>query len=328
MSDRTYSDKKIGFFAKMNKYLDDYEKIVVVGCDNVTSRQFNTMRIGLRKSGEFPVEGKILMGKNTLMKKCLRARHEADPENELKKVQFEKFSELLKLNVGLIFTNDDLAEIDAMMAKHVVQSVARVGAKAPCDVHVPKGVTSLEPGQTSFFQALNIHTKIFKSNIEILNDVHLIKEGEKVGPSEATLLQKLNIKPFYYGLTMEMICDKGSFYSPAVLKMTDDIKMAKVQAALANVAKLSLGTGFTTEASIPHVAIGAFKNVFAVSLGTDYDFSAFNAKQLKSDIKEGKVAAAPAASSAAPAAAAAAPAAAAPEPEESEDDDMGMDLFD
>ena len=89
-----------------------------------------------------------------------------------------------------------------MMKEHVVQSIARVGAKAPCDVHVPKGVTNLEPGQTSFFQALNIHTKIFKSNIEILNDVHLIKEGEKVGPSEATLLQKLNIKPFYYGLVV------------------------------------------------------------------------------------------------------------------------------
>ena len=105
MATRTYSDKKIGFFVKMNKYFDEYEKIVVVNCDNVTSRQFNTMRIGLRKSGEFPIEGKILMGKNTLMKKCLSERLEADPENELKKVQFEKFSELLKLNVGLIFTN-------------------------------------------------------------------------------------------------------------------------------------------------------------------------------------------------------------------------------
>lgn len=32
------------------------------------------------------------------------------------------------------------------------------------------------------------------------NDVHLIKIGDKVGPSEATLLNMLNISPFSYGL--------------------------------------------------------------------------------------------------------------------------------
>ena len=71
------------------------------------------------------------------------------------------------------------------------QSPAKVGVVAPCDVHIKAGQTSLEPGQTSFFQALNIHTKITKGNIEILSDVHLIHEGTKVGPSEAILLQKL-----------------------------------------------------------------------------------------------------------------------------------------
>ena len=93
-----------------------------------------------------------------------------------------------------------------MCKDQVVQSIARVGSVAPSDVIIEKGVTSLEPGQTSFFQALNIHTKIFKSNIEILNDVHLIKKGTKVGPSEAILLMKLGVKPFFYGLMVCSIC--------------------------------------------------------------------------------------------------------------------------
>lgn len=326
---RSYSQKKTGFFEKMNKYLDEYEKIVVVACDNVTSRQFNTMRIGMRPGGQFPAKGKILMGKNTMMKKVLKDRAAADPTNSLKQTQYAKFDELLKLNVGLIFTNDDLLEVKKMVEENVVQSVARVGAVSPTDVVIPKGVTTLEPGQTSFFQALNIHTKITKSMIEILNDVHLIKEGEKVGPSEATLLQKMGLKPFYYGLRMRMICDKGSFYAPAVLSMTEDDKMAKVRAAINNVARLSLATGFTTQASLPHEIMNAYKDVFAVSLGTDYDYEAFNAKQLKQDIKEGKVQAAPAAAAPAGDAAPAAAAAAAPEePAEDTDDDMGMDLFD
>jgi large subunit ribosomal protein LP0 len=51
-----------------------------------------------------------------------------------------------------------------------------------------------------FMQALNIPTKINKGTVEIVSDVNLITQGEKVGASEATLLAKLGIKPFSYGL--------------------------------------------------------------------------------------------------------------------------------
>eukprot|EP01060_Flectonema_neradi_P013599 TRINITY_DN2034_c0_g1_i1.p1 TRINITY_DN2034_c0_g1~~TRINITY_DN2034_c0_g1_i1.p1 ORF type:complete len:329 (+),score=107.63 TRINITY_DN2034_c0_g1_i1:2-988(+) len=328
MATREYSNKKKGFFVKMNEYLDSYDKIVVVGCDNVTSRQFNTMRIGMRKSGEFPIEGKILMGKNTMMKKVLQERADADPENAIKQLQNTRLGEMLKLNRGLIFTNDDLTEVMKMVEAQVVQSQARVGSVAPCDVVVPAGITSLEPGQTSFFQALNIHTKITKGTIEMLNEVHLIQKGDKVGPSEAILLQKMKINPFYYGLVMEEIYDQGSFYSPKVLKMTEDDKEAMVRRGINQVLGLSLGLGWTTEASFPHVALNAFKNIFSISLGTDYDFSAFGADQLKKDIKEGKVTAAPAATATKADDKPAAAAAAAPaDDDDDEECDFG-DMFD
>jgi len=51
-------------------------------------------------------------------------------------------------------------------------------------------------------QALNIPTKINKGTVEIVSDVKLITQGEKVGASEATLLAKLGIKPFSYGLVV------------------------------------------------------------------------------------------------------------------------------
>jgi hypothetical protein len=35
------------------------------------------------------------------------------------------------------------------------------------------------------------------------NDVNLIKEGDKVGASEATLLNMLKISPFTYGLMIQ-----------------------------------------------------------------------------------------------------------------------------
>ena len=42
--------------------------------------------------------------------------------------------------------------------------------------------------------------------MEIVSDVHLVKQSEKVGGSEATLLAKLGIKPFSYGLVIQKVC--------------------------------------------------------------------------------------------------------------------------
>jgi large subunit ribosomal protein LP0 len=67
-------------------------------------------------------------------------------------------------------------------------------------VTVPAGPTGLDPAQISFFHALHITTKIQKGQIEILKDVKVCEKGRIVGNSEAALLAKLNIKPFFYGM--------------------------------------------------------------------------------------------------------------------------------
>ena len=50
------------------------------------------------------------------------------------------------------------------------------GAFAPVDVIIPAGPTGLDPGQTAFFQAVNIGTKIARGSIEIVNDVLFINQ--------------------------------------------------------------------------------------------------------------------------------------------------------
>ena len=54
------------------------------------------------------------------------------------------------------------------------------------------------------------------------NDVKLIKQGEKVGASEATLLNMLKISPFTYGLVIKQVYDSGTIFDPAILDVTDD----------------------------------------------------------------------------------------------------------
>ena len=93
---------------------------------------------------------------------------------------------------------------------------------APIDVVVPPGNTGLDPSQTSFFQVLNIPTKINKGTVEIITPVELIKKDDKIGSSEAALLAKLGIRPFLYGLVVQPVYDNGSVFSPEVLDLTED----------------------------------------------------------------------------------------------------------
>ena len=56
-------------------------------------------------------------------------------------------------------------------------------------------------------QALAIPTKITKGTIEIIKDVDIIKAGDRVGMSEATLLNMLKISPFSYGLVISKVLE-------------------------------------------------------------------------------------------------------------------------
>merc|ERR1712167_101351 len=86
---------------------------------------------------------------------------------------------------------------------------------------------------------LAIPTKITKGTIEIIKDVDIIKAGDRVGMSEATLLNMLKISPFSYGLVISKVYDSGSVFDPEILDITDADLLAKFASGVANVAAMS-----------------------------------------------------------------------------------------
>jgi large subunit ribosomal protein LP0 len=297
--------------------------VYFVVVDNVTSQQMHNVRKGLRGRGE------LLMGKNTLQKKVIANRAAAEGASNNDKAIFEKFVKegLIVGNCGLIFTNDELSSILDVITKNRIQAPARVGAVSPVEVTIPAGNTGLEPTMTSFFQALNIATKISKGTVEIVADKKVLSVGDKVDNSTAALLTKLKINPFFYGLQLRAVWDDGVVFAAEDLEF-DETKVEEVfNQAIGNMTGLSLGAGIPTAASFPHLITDAFKNLLAASLVTDYDFPEFGAKDLKKAIKEGKVGGGSAAPAAAPAASKAAEKKVEAPPPEEEDDDIGMGLL-
>ncbi|GAX84818.1 hypothetical protein CEUSTIGMA_g12239.t1 [Chlamydomonas eustigma] len=306
--------QKEAYHAKVCSLLEKYDRAFICHADNVGSMQFQNIRKGLRP------DSVILMGKNTMMKRSIRLWSETSGSDK-----WTCLLEQLVGNVGVVFTTADLNDVKAEINKYKVGAPARVGLTAPNDVKIPAGPTGMDPSQTSFFQALGIATKINKGTIEIVSEVHLIKPGDKVGASQATLLSKLGIKPFKYGLALLKVIENGAIYDTAVLDITDEDMLGAVAAGIANVAALSLAINYPTLASIPHSVINGYKNVLAVALATEYSFPAADkVKAILADPSAFAAAAAPAA-----AAAAEAPAAAKKEEvKEESEEDMGFSLFD
>jgi large subunit ribosomal protein LP0 len=258
------------------------------------------------------------MGKNTMMRKAMRGHLENNPD-------LERLLPHIKGNVGFVFTKDELVSVRDLLLANKVKAPARAGAVAPLDVTVPAQNTGLGPEKTSFFQALNIPTKITRGTIEIVSDVKLIKQGDKVGMSDATLLNMLNISPFTYGLVVLQVYDSGTIFDPSILDITDDDLKARFMAGVRNVAAVCLKVGYPTLASAPHSIANGLKNCMAIAAVTEITFK--EAEMMKEYLADP--------SKFASAAAAAAPAAAeAPKKEEKkeeseeEDDDMGFGLFD
>merc|ERR1719498_592758 len=206
----------------------------------------------------------MVFGKNTMIRNCIRDLC-ADGEHP----DCESIIPVMKGNLGFIFTNGDLDSIMDVLTEFVKPAAAKAGVIAPCSCTIPKGPTGLDPAQTSFFQALNIATKINKGSIEIINDCTVIKEGAKVGSSEAALLTKLNVKPFKYGLVVKYIYEGGVF-SPDVLKITDEVLVGKMMAGIGKCRELSLGLGLLNSASIAPIVANGFANILAVALEAEF----------------------------------------------------------
>jgi len=302
---------KLNYFEKLENAIRNHNRFLLVNADNVASLQFAQIRAALRGKAQ------IVMGKNTMMKKVIRGLIDEFPE-------YEKVLPLLIDNVGFVFTNADLKETRDEVLSHKKAAPARAGALSPIEVIVPAQNTGMGPEKTSFFQALNIQTKIARGTIEIVSPVNLLKPGDKVGQSESTLLNMLKISPFTYGLKVVACYDEGSVFEPAVLDITENDIRARFMASVNNVAAVSLNIGYPTKVSAPHSVANALKKLIAVAAATDITFPA--AEKTKAYLADPSAFA-----SAAPVAAAAEAKEEAPaakeESEDESDSDMGFDLF-
>lgn len=255
-------ERKIEYFARAKQLFTEYRKILIVGANNVGSRQFQHIRQALRGKAV------VLMGKNTMMRRIISEFIEENggehPVSVLK--------DMVVGNIGFIYTNEDLGMIKDVIEANRVPAAAKAGQVAEEDVIVPPGPTGCDPGQTQWFQALNVPTKISKGQIEIISELKLIPAGSKVGSSEAALLQKLDMRPFTFGLVLKSVYDNGAVFDAKVLAITPELMREKFNTAVRNMASVCLAAGYPTVVSLPHSVGNGVRTILAIAAASGYTF--------------------------------------------------------
>jgi len=255
--------RKHEFSARLIAAMGKYKNCIVAGIDNVASNQLQKVRLALRKSNTI-----MLVGKNTVVRKILR-------DNAAKtNAKWLSLVDEVANNVALIFTNtSDLSSIRDVVTQNKIPAAAKVGVVAPIDVYVPAGPTPLDPGQTSFFQALNIATKITRGAIEIINQVHLVKVGDLVTASAVALLSKLNLKPFFYGITVNKVYEDGFLYDGSVLDMDKSAIYDKFLKGVQILRHLSLAINYSNPTTVCNSLVKGHNILLKICLNfPDYSF--------------------------------------------------------
>jgi large subunit ribosomal protein LP0 len=343
-------ESKAAYFDKLEVLLKEYKSIFIVAVDNVSSQQMHEIRHSLRG------EGVVLMGKNTMVRRALKGFIGDNPEYErlLPHVKGQLRAAIAHLHVLTAQATSASSSPTPTSRSAVTRFSPTVSPPPPVLVPSPRSMSTsppetrkdtlslksnwegwlltvrsgMEPGKTSFFQALGVPTKIARGTIEITADLKLVEAGNKVGASEATLLNMLNISPFTYGMSISQIYDNGQTFASSVLDIEESQLLKAFSSAIATIASISLAVSYPTLPSVMHSVVNSYKKLLSVAIETDYEWEEI--KELKDRIAnpDAYASAAPTGSGGGGDAPAAAEETKAESEEEQSDEDMGFGLFD
>ena len=249
---RKHNPKKGETVERVTELAKKYPVIAVTTLSKVRSTQLMAVRKALRGHAEvYVVKNKLaILGlKNAGIKNADQLLSHLSGQN------------------ALIFSTYDPFKLFLTLDKSHVYLHARAGDKAPNDIIVPAGNTSLPAGPVlSEFREAGISTKIEGGSIWVNKDSVALKKGGEVTPKLASLLSKLNIKPIRAGLTIALAYEDGLIYSGDLVAI-DLVKYRQSLVDAYTSAKgLSILIGYVTKETAPDIIAKAYREAVSVAV--------------------------------------------------------------
>ena len=249
---RKHNPKKAETVERVTELAKKYPVIAVTTLSKVRSTQLMAVRKALRDHAEvYVVKNKLaILGlKNAGIKNADQLLSHLSGQN------------------ALIFSTYDPFKLFLTLDKSHVYLHARAGDKAPNDIIVPAGNTSLPAGPVlSEFREAGISTKIEGGSIWVNKDSVALKKGGEVTPKLASLLSKLNIKPIRAGLTIALAYEDGLIYSGDLVAI-DLVKYRQsLVDAYTSARGFSILIGYVTKETAPKIIAKAYREAMSVAV--------------------------------------------------------------
>ena len=268
---RKRAPKKEKVYSKMQTFLGKFTQILICDITNIPTNNIHLMRKQLRA-----IDSEVLCGKTSVMYAAITnyIRDTKKFPAHLNKQILEEFMEVItRHQVCLVFTNKDIGDVVKITEQFQLKKQAKNGQFSPVEVILPAGPTGMDASQVDFFQNLRIQTKVVRNQLEVINATKILNVGQKITLSEINLMVKFNIKPFHHKIYIFNVILGGKMYDQGILAITNESMEKAVQRGIQNIAGFGLATGISNKASAPHVIANSFRNLMALSIGTDVEMS-------------------------------------------------------
>lgn len=211
------AQKKIEAMREIVELIKKNETVMVASIKNLPSGQFQDIRKKLKGSADVRVVKKRIMWKAL--------------ENSGRK-DINKLEGHVLEDSAILFSKLDPFELAGILADNKNLIKAKPGQIAEEDIEVEPMPTDLVPGPViSEFGALGIKIAVEDGKIAIKEKKVIVKKGNKITDAAASIMAKLDIKPFSIGLEPMAVYEgkEGKIFTTIKIdkkKTLEDTKMA------------------------------------------------------------------------------------------------------
>jgi len=220
-TEKKVSKKKIEMVRRLVELMKNNDTIMVASIKNLPSRQFQDIRKKLKGKAEVMVVKKRIMWKGI---------------EGVEKNNIIQLKEHIQEDSAILFSKEDAFELAGILAENKNPIGAKRGQIAEEDIEVEPGATDLIPGPAiSEFGNLGIKIAVEEGKIAIKEKKVIVKAGEKINEAAASIMGKLDIKPFNMGLEPIAVYDskEGKIYTNIKIdkeKTTEELKISASKA--------------------------------------------------------------------------------------------------
>ncbi|MCP8318274.1 MAG: 50S ribosomal protein L10 [Candidatus Methylarchaceae archaeon HK01B] len=166
----------------------------------------------------------------------------------------ERFTDKLKGQSAMIFTNIDPFKLDMMFEKNKVNLQARPGDLATEEIMIPEGNTGIPPGPVlSEFKEAKVPTKIDAGSIWVSKDTTVVRKGESISPKLASLLSRLDVKPIRAGLSAYVVWFEGSILYERDIKLDLEEYRRQIEEVYLNANRIAIEASYPTRETLPFI---------------------------------------------------------------------------